>query len=304
MVAPINIIIIGQIALLLTTSLHQTPADGNPVLPIYLMLAALCVLIMLPLTPFLHRFTFQIPTILFFVFVGCLIHNLLAFPFSRDARLKHYFVQTIDLDTGANNVTLSGVDEYVQAIIAKIPSSAGQTVHCGVDTPLGRSGLQTCAWPGLSPQVVPADYSTEIANKHDYESWLDYNITTSHKSTATFTFRGLNTKAYRLVFDHPASSVVIEDSATDPRFPTSTEEGISQVRLFSRDWDKTFTVNVTWEGQEAKGQTGRVVALWSDANDPELIPAYDEVRRFEPVWSAVTKAGDGLVEGFKTFEVR
>ena len=58
-------------------------------------------------------------------------------------------------------------------------------------------------------------------------------------------------------------------------------------------------------GDEGKGEglDGKVVCLWSDANAPGTIPAFDEVRRFAPVWVAVTKSQDGLVEGGKAFMV-
>ena len=42
---------------------------------------------------------------------------------------------------------------------------------------------------------------------------------------------------------------------------------------------------------------------WSDANQLDTIPAFDELRRFEPVWSAVVKTSDGLVEGWKGFVI-
>ncbi|KAK5125342.1 hypothetical protein LTR85_000451 [Meristemomyces frigidus] len=307
--APINIVIVGQIALLITSALHQTPADGNPVLPIYLFVAGLTVLLLLPLTPFIHRFTYQIPTVLFLVFIGCLIYNLLAFPFSREARLKHYFVQQIDLDTGANNVSLTGVDGYVQDIIAELPSAAGQYLDCGLTPEANRMGLRSCAWSGLAPNVVPEDGTVAPYSNHTkenkYQSWLDYNVTFANQS-ASFTFKGRNTKSYRLLFDSAIAEVQVEDGATDPRYKTVSEIGSSQVRLFSRTWDKAFQINVTWpeDAGPAKGQMGKVVCLWSDANQLGTIPAFDEIRRFGPTWSAATKAGDGLVEGWKAFELR
>lgn len=309
--APINLVIVGQIALLITSALHQTPADGNAVLPIYLFMAGLTVLILLPITPFLHRFTYQIPTLLFLIFFGCLIYNLLAFPFSREARLKHFFVQQIDLETGKNNVSLTGIDGYIQDIISEMPSAAGQHLKCGHIPWASRSGLQSCAWQGLAPKVVPehnvfAPYSNRT-KENKYQRWLDYNVTLDN-NTASFTLRGRNTKQCRLIFDTPVSGIQIDDAATDPRFKTvaNFDGGNDQVRLFSRTWDKTFKVEVTWSDAlgPAKGQTGKVMCLWSDANQLGTIPAFDEVKRFEPVWSAVTKASDGLVEGWKSFELR
>jgi hypothetical protein len=235
------------------------------------------------------------------VFAGCLIYSLLAFPFSREARLKFYFVQTVDLDSGVNNVTLTGLDGYIQDIISELPSAAGQSLRCGgqgVD-PL-RTGLQTCIWHGLAPNVL----ATEVAQlaKEDTKTWLDYNISSSN-SSAQFSIRGRNTKSCRLVFDNFVSELSIGDAASDPRYKPILDRGSAQIRLASRTWDKNFRVNVTWSGEEAKGQTGKIVCAWSDANQHGTIPAYDEVRRFAPVWSAVTKSADGLVEGWKEFTV-
>lgn len=280
--------------------INRTPADGNAPLPIYLIIAVLTTLLLLPLTPFLHRFVYQIPTFLFLIFIGCLIYNLLAFPFSRDARLKVYFVQTVDLNTGANNVTLTGIDGYLQDIIAEIPSAAGQALHCSGQNPEDprRSGLRSCSWTGPAPHVVPASASpAPYSNRTGYKSWIDYKITHTNNS-ALLTFHGLNTKACRLHFNHSVSSVHIHDAA-----PPVGSDGSSQVRLFSRDWDKEFSVNVTWAEEKAKGQKGKVVCLWSDANQKGVIPAWDEVRAFAPVWAVGTKASDGLVEGFREFEI-
>ena len=281
--------------------LYRTPADGNPVLPIYLILAMLTVLLLLPLTPFLHRFLFQVPTLLFLIFAGCLIYALLASPFSRDARLHVYFIQTVDLDTGINNVTLTGLDGYLQDIVDEFPSAAGQPLRCGGHAAeTMKKGLQTCVWHGLAPNVL----ATEIAEltTDDYKSWLEFNITSAN-NTAHFSIQGRNSKTCRLVFDNLVSDLSIEDAASDPRYNPVSDRGIAQIRLASRTWNKNFHVNVTWSEQEAKNQTGRVICAWSDANQHGTIPAYDEIRRFAPVWSTVVKNSDGLAEGYKEFTV-
>lgn len=293
---------------------NRTPADGNTVLPIYLFLATLTVLLLLPLTPFLHRFTYQVPTILFLIFVGCLLYNLFAFPFSRDARLKVYFSQQIDLNSGKNIVNLAGVDGYIQEIIGEIPSAAGQDLNCDHNNADIRAGLTNCKWHGLAPNVlanepaldsvvdVDSKKKTKKTKKNPYKHWVDYNISHSGDS-ASFSIQGRNTKQCRIVFDEPVSEVHIEDAAPDPRYKVVNDDGSTQIRLFSRTWDKNFRVNVTWNGEEAKGHSGKLMCMWSDANQLGVIPAYDEIRSFIPVWSAVTKSADGLVEGWKEFEV-
>ncbi|KAF2773192.1 putative zinc metalloprotease [Teratosphaeria nubilosa] len=307
-VAPINIIVVGQLALLATHSLHQTPADGNAVLPIYLLLAAFAVLIMLPLAPFLHRFPFQVPSLLLLVFVGCLIYNLLIFPFSREARLKTFFVQQIDLDTGINHVALTGIDGFIQNIIAQIPSAAGKALSCGAIAWAARPGLTSCSWAGLTPQAVTSDYHSQQKSHKNNTSfpslkhWLNYTTNLTSPTSAIFTLRGANTKACRILFDNPVASIHINDSSSlDTRMDPIPEIGTSQLRLFSRTWDKSFEVHVNWtEGLQAKGQKGQVQCLWSEVGE---VPAFEEVRAFQPVWAAVTKHGDGLVEGVRAWEL-
>lgn len=232
--------------------------------------------------------------------------------------MKFSFTQTIDLDSGANNVTLVGLDGYLQEIIGELPSSTGKAVDCDVldSDPLSAS-LRRCSWQGLSPNVLAnyrpdssslsaAPYSNHTHNP--YASWLDYNITTpstinTTNHTATFHLRGTNTKACRLLFNNPVSHISVADTTTTS--PSSSDSGGStQLRLFSRTWDKRFSVTVSWpEDQQARGQRGKVECLWSDANTRGVIPAWDEVRRFAPVWAVGVKGGDGLVEGWKGFEV-
>jgi hypothetical protein len=82
-VAPIVIILIGQIGLLLTSALYQTPADGSSTLFIYLSFAVFTTLLLAPTGPFIHRFSYHVPTFVFLICVATIIYNLVAFPFSR-----------------------------------------------------------------------------------------------------------------------------------------------------------------------------------------------------------------------------
>ena len=131
--------------------------------------------------------------------------------------------------------------------------------------------------------------------------------------------------------------------STDARFPLALGEregeGARSVRLWRREWEKKpWEVFVRWDGSSSsssdssttprtskareggghaelvkkkekdrgkgKGLDGRVVCLWSDANQAEkTIPAWREVGMFAPKWSAVTKLSDGLVEGSKGFKI-
>lgn len=225
--------------------------------------------------------------------------------------MKYYFVQQVDLDSGMNNVSLIGLDGYAQEIVHEMPSAFGQSIHCAdssspnqISLP-NRKGLTSCSWHGLAPKVVPKGYTGLSANRTrwpTYSDWLDFKLTHSG-NTALVRLRGMNTKMCKIQFDNAVSSVEVEGSPQDPRQKAVPHGGSHEVHLFSRTFDKTFDVNVTWEEQSAKGQSGKVSCMWDDANTPGVIPAFDELRRNEPVWSAVTKTADGLVEGFKEFKV-
>ncbi|CAD0025447.1 unnamed protein product [Aureobasidium pullulans] len=294
--APINLILIGQLGLLMTSALHQTPADGSPVLIVYLLIAATSVLLLLPLTPFIHRMTYHIPTFLMFVFIGTLIYNL------------------IDLDHGNNTVALTGLSPYLESIVSQMPSAADSGYHCaGPDYAFWafRAGLDSCSMPYPNSTVSLA-LARRQAQAAKYATWLDFNITrpTTNTSTRNYTFdiRGSNTRACRLYFSTPFANLTVSNAGAKAevmkpgRFPAQEQ----RVYLYSRDWDARWSVNVTFDHEIEKtyGKTeGKVVCVWSDANQVGNVPAFDEVKHFMPVWSAVTKNSDGLVEGYKHFSL-
>jgi hypothetical protein len=319
LLAPWPVILTGEVALLMTSSLHQTPADGNPVLPIYVFMAILTLLLLLPVSPFVHRFAYPVPLILFLVFCGTLIYSLVAFPFSEGAKLKVYFVQRVDLDSGLNEVSLTGLRPHVRDIAASIPSAAGQNLHCGVPDYAARSGLTKCAWSGVPPNVVPVGLMgetetvkrTPVPPEKTYKKWVKYNVTrvknsTSKMNEAVFRLSGKNTRACRLLFDRYITDFNVTGFGSDPRFPRVGSKGCKEIRLWNRQWGGEWEVNVQWEkGNEEQGDglDGKIVCLWSDANEVGTIPAWDEVLRFMPRWSVATKLSDGLVEGSKSFKV-
>ena len=337
LLGPINVILLGQVGLLLTSAISQTGADGNSSLFIYVAIAFLVILILLPLSPFLHRFTYHIPTALLVVFVGTLTYNLVAFPFSANNRYKVYFMQEVDLETGINSVSLSGINPFVQQIISNVPSAAGQHVKCSNDT-RGKAGLTKCVWKGLPPKVVP-NMPAGTPPELGYLDWLHYNVSrdddgTGTNQSAVFHLYGRNTRACKLVFNKPISDFSVEGAARDGRFRALPEEvGSKEIRLWRREWERPWDVHVKWSsslsdgdngdddagksnrsmaekvdegsnGEEKQtGMDGKVVCLWSDANETGVIPALDELRRYLPDWVAITKLTDGLVEGYKRFMI-
>jgi hypothetical protein len=303
LVAPIVTILVGQVGLLAVSALHQTGQDGSSMLVLYVFMAAFAILILSPLVPFLHRFTWQVPTFMLLVLVGTLIYNLTAFPFSSNNRLKLFFRQEVDLDSGMNNVSIVGISPYVQYAVRLLPEGENRFTNCVADRRPGRS---ICKGQGLPPRVV--DLHSTLPPETQYRSWLTFNVSRSGDANkARFMLSGRNTRACRILFDAPISDVhVIGAGPNDKRFPPVPEAGSKEIQLWSRTWNRTWTVDVEWEGQgphegQKTGMEGKVVCMWSDANQEGVIPALDEARKFLPVWTAVTKLDDGLVEGGKRF---
>ncbi|PGH17746.1 hypothetical protein AJ79_00887 [Helicocarpus griseus UAMH5409] len=314
LLAPIVIILIGQISLFLTTSMSQVGSDGVSTFIVYLACAVLPTLLFMPLFPFIHRFTYHIPTFLFLTFIGSLIYNLVAFPFSPANRLKMSFIQEVNLDNGSNTVSLTGIQPYVIDAIKSIPSAAGQNITCD-SSPFG--ALEKCSWVGIPPHVVgeaPADGQEIGPGK-----WMAYNITKiGGKNSARFEISGRNTRACKLKFDTPIADYRVSGSAVDHRMPHTVREGVAEIRLWSRTWENTWIVDVDWRANAGKSEddddeevddgatselSGKAICLWSDDNRSGVIPALDEVRLYAPTWVAFTKSADGLVEGSHAFTV-
>jgi len=260
-------------------------------------------MVFLPASPFLHRFNVRLILFLFLILLGTFIYNMLAFPFSADSRYKAFFQQTVDLESGINRVSLMGIEKYIRPIIEGIPSASGQNIICEDSTV--RVPLRSCSWEGIAPAVVP-NVPGGAPPERGYADWLSFNVTRSpnNHNSARFEVKGTNTRACVLRFDRPIRNFFVHGSTQDnDQFDVVPETGSSQIKLWHREWDQEWVVDVAWFDDDGKGMEGSVVCLWSDANEEGVIPALDEVRRFMPVWSAVTKASDGLVEGSKRFMV-
>jgi len=302
---PVNLILLGQIGLSMVTALHQTGQDGSSMFTVYIGISVLTILLFSPIVPILHRFTWHVPMFLFLVLIGTLIYNLVAFPFSPQNRLKLFFQQEVDLDNGTNTASLLGVPPYVQDAIEMLPSSAGQKLACvSVES---FSHRQKCSWPGLPPNV--ADPFSRLPPEARYPGWLNFNVTrlnaSIHENEARFVLYGKNTRACKIVFDSPIAGFrVLGQAPVDQKFPPIPEAGSNEIRLWSRTWGCAWTVDVSWDtAGGSDGMSGKVVCLWSDINRGGVIPAFDEAWHYAPPWVAISKAADGLVEGFKRFAV-
>lgn len=237
-----------------------------------------------------------------FVFVGSTLYNFFIFPFSPADPLKVFFKQTIDLDTGINNVYLEAVPMYLRhPIVDEIPSS---TAHDGVwcsDKGI-RPLIRSCRYEGTMPAV--AGPNTTLSELVTYSA---KRITGSNSTVAQFRVSGKNTRACRIYFEDSSRAVgyYVHGASHNGKMQPGYEigkDGASSIRLWSRTWDREWIVDVDFGKEPVKKVEGRVACAWSE-NIDSRIPALEEVETFLPNWAAVTKADDGLVEAWHKFSI-
>ena len=278
LLAPITLVLFGQTALWLTAALAGTGADGGSTLTPYLFVAILTVLVLMPLAPFVHRVSWHVPVFLLLIFAGTLIYNLAAFPFSPENRYKVFFQQTVDLDTGATEVRYSGLEKYVRAIIDELPSAAGRAVACrGLDA--SRPALTQCAYDGAAvpPRLGGAGGQVPDGVPPEY-GWADLvtvNVSRPDEggggggvNRATLSIDARETKACFLNFSLPLTGFAVRGgNEWDPRFGRFPDEGLCQVKLWRRDWERAWTVDIEWRDPPAgPGHAGTLEGI--DAEGP------------------------------------
>ncbi|KAG9245202.1 putative zinc metalloprotease [Calycina marina] len=307
LLGPYQLIVFGEIGLLIVAATDQTGTDGSSLLVPYLIVAIVSIFVLLPVTPFIHRISHQLPTFLFLVFAGTVIYNLLAFPFSSTNRYKAYFQQTIDLDGGVNSVTILGIEEYVRQIVSEIPSTSGQKLSCSKQKAT-RAGMSLCSYTGIPPQVVK-NVKSGVPPQKGYKDWISLNITrTNGTNRATFRILAKETKQCIIRFDDPFSVFHVHGAASNPKWKGVPEQGSDQIKLWHRDWNKEWKIDVEWPISSGKksgdeGRSGRVACGWADHNGQGTIPALDEFQRFAPEWTSAVKMSEALVEGSVAFVV-
>ncbi|KZO98499.1 hypothetical protein CALVIDRAFT_548928 [Calocera viscosa TUFC12733] len=281
-----------QTALLLMTALSQTLIDGSSPMIVYMSLGVVCLLIVLPLAPFMHKLQSSIALFLLLILVLTGTYSLFALPFTATFPLKIYFQQSLDLDTGSNRVTLVALPGMIAPFVApSIPDAWRKEVQCELLT--SRPGLESCTWDsGLVPNVAPGSPS----------EWMEVTVLRTGATAARLVVKGENTRMCKLEFDSPISGVAVTGAAVtlpsaDRPMP---EEGVSTLALWSRTWAKEFTVDVSWEG--GGEMSGRVACGWADMSAGN-IPALDEVNEFIPRWVLSNKLSESLVEVSKRFAV-
>ncbi|KIM36870.1 hypothetical protein M413DRAFT_448810 [Hebeloma cylindrosporum] len=332
LVVPIPITLLSHILLLLVDSLSQTLSDGNNPVIVYGAMGIMSFLIVIPMSPFTLKIHPWITSLLALVFVVMTMHNLVAFPFSQDVPLKVYFKQKVLVDIANPDhgpiqtlTTLVGATQYLEDyIVSELPSSWKSSVLCQGYHSSPR--LSICSWESsLSPSPIKSD-STERRT----DTWLEATTSRLTPTSALISVKGTNTRVCRLYFDNRrirsyrvydvgAHGALVPSTASTSQsaFPIP-KEGLDWMWLWSREWDKTFVVEVAWDADEVhanvtNGLSGRVGCEWAEYESATLglvtmpltgaIPAYEEVLDYLPSWAVSSKVSGGLVEVFGHFTV-
>ncbi|KZO97083.1 hypothetical protein CALVIDRAFT_597809 [Calocera viscosa TUFC12733] len=271
----------SQTVLMLMTALGQTLVDGSPPITVYLGMAIMGYLIILPLAPFLHAIHFNVTLTLLLLLAGSAIWSLAATPFTPSFPFKVFYRQVVTLDVTPvrNEVMLGGLPSVVPTTVESWKMSG--EVECG--RPLDvmfRPNLKACVWEGHAG----AD-----------GMGVDFSITRISSGTAKLEVTGSNTRSCGVQFDKPVHSLRIADAAA----PSSAPDSVNQLTLMSRTWNKTFELEFDFD-QDMQG--GTVYCEYADAR-PGQIPDFDDVMESIPVWATVTKGASGLVVATKSWKV-
>ena len=344
---PLPVILMIHIAVLLLAALPQTLSDGSsPVIgavffsilccmaftdtfcrsPVYGLVVIVSMFVILPIAPFTfrcHRYLTYFMVIMFFTTTA---YNFLAFPFSQDAPFKIHFRQNMSLSelesitkhmdnttttTYRPVTTLAGVKGYVDKVTRNIPSSWTNDVGCA---PVAGMNLWSCSWESdLLPDPNRGDADLDVPSTSE---WLQVvNTTRLGANSARLTIKGANTRYCKVYFDNKAISSYRVAGDNDGKIQQGYEvpvSGLKGLRLWSRTWDRTFVVDVQWEGDEGmdtvdQGLKGRVGCGWSEYESGSVgieeqsgkIPALEEVFTFLPKWAVVASAEVEVWVGFE-----
>ncbi|KAJ7633001.1 hypothetical protein FB45DRAFT_792335 [Roridomyces roridus] len=305
----VPVTLLGHILVLLAGAMTQTLSDGSSPLNVYAALSILVFMMVLPVVPFTFKTHSMVAHVFTAIFVLSTLFNLFTFPFSQEEPVKVSFQQTVylgNISSPLSQVThattsLTGLGPYLEeSILPKLPSTAGQNISCAPTS----TGVQKCLW---NTTLLPTPGDVSVRGAH---SWLDASILRMSAHSAKIVVRGRNTRGCRLVFhDKPVKYVVKgSEGGILPQF-SGDPAGVSQLWLWSREWDRRFTVDIEWEGDEAL--RGLVACEWAEYESASVgvpesigkIPALEEVLTFLPRWAAATKAAAGLVEAYVDFAI-
>jgi hypothetical protein len=312
-VVPLPVILASHIAVIMLFAMNQTLIDGTSPFGVYGVVSMLALLIVLPLAPFSMNMHRWLNSIVLLIFVLSTLYTYLAFPFSQETPLKVYFAQSVDLDTSRVVTALSGPRQFLSTvIIPRFPSAYNQALDC-TDAP-DKLGLQTCKWE-VGDAFVPSPGGSErYYGQGPMSKWVTTSIKRTGPNSARIKVQGLNTRSCTLQFSgkRVKGFHLSGDGGKGLQGGSEVpEDGLEQIRLWSRDWEKEFEVDVDFAGSEDEKATGRVSCGWAEYESATVgggrtggkIPSLEEVLLFLPEWAVVTKSSAALFDAGWGFEI-
>ncbi|KAJ7074088.1 hypothetical protein C8F01DRAFT_1099195 [Mycena amicta] len=317
----VPVTLVAHISVLLIAALSQTLSDGSPAGTVYRAISVLVFMMVLPVVPFTFKIHSLIASTCIVVFVLTTLSGMVLFPFSTQEPLKVFFQQTVALgDLSSPNseitfatTTLVGAEQYfVQELLKRIPSALEPEadVQCGTNSAT-RVGLVGCSWK--SGLLALPSSSADGPGPANAARWLKASATRLGPTSARFVLSARNTRGCRLSFlnrkikkhyVHGSEGGILE-------FGSVSEHEYTDLKLWSRTWDRLMTVDVEWDAEGAESKLeGKIACSWAEYASGSVglegtgrIAAFEEVVNFLPTWAAVTKLAEGLVEAAYTFTV-
>ncbi|KAF7363856.1 Peptide hydrolase [Mycena sanguinolenta] len=282
----VPVTLVAHIAILFMGATAQTLVDGSSAVIVYAGVAVVVFMMVLPVVPF----TFKMHS----GYCGSLLRRFRFFDSRQSVALGD--ISSPNPHITHVTTTLTGIDHYMEdLIIPKLPSAIGQNVTCSESDPT-RQGLRICSWEStLLPSPRRHDPSSPVGTNH----WMTASITRLTSNSARFVLYPSNTRGCRLYFDNKRitrHNVVGWESGLLPKFP-GHPNGVNVLRLWSRTWNRSFWVDVEWDGDSTL--QGRVACEWAEYESGSIgvnaptgqIPAFEEALTFFPSLGCCYKSG-------------
>lgn len=320
---------------------------------VYILIGLVGTLLALPVAPFSPKLHRGLTLLALATFAISTAYLWLVFPFSRADPFKVGFQQTVSIDPedvflkGASSYNaslnvpvtyrpkvvteLTAASFYMDDVLQYLPSARDKLITCGASEV--RPGLKVCSWESRELSPSPGGRPLSPWTGDSGATFFAADVKRTGPASARISVQGRNTRNCRLYFDgsdeKPGNVKVTRYTVKGGKegmqsgYPVDKEQGLKELRLWSRTWDREWEVDVDFvtprridsaEVEDGKLR-GRIACEWAeyesgmvdngslDAADKSKIPALEEALSFLPEWVAVTKSGDGLVEASVPFAV-
>jgi hypothetical protein len=280
LIGPLFLLLIAEPGLRLVALVNKNSVDGADPIHGYLLIAAFSILLVLPLTPFLHRTKHHFSLVVSIICAATMTFNLIVFPFNDTIKYGMYFSQEVYVENRTSLICFMGEERYVRQALARLPTAMGEEIVCEPKS----SGLATCTFDGSA--VVP-----EIDEKEPHE-WIRFNPSREGK-LLHLVIDAAETRKCSLAFSRPVTSFQVEGSDG-----TVLEQELDGITLYRRQWDMPWVVDfITDSTQELEME---VICEWADSHH---LPILEEAARFLPDWVTVISLHKSLLHARRTYRI-